>query len=113
MHSVIYSLRTVNGKPVLDYSIGLKIVFENYQEIHIQLSTGIIVLKKGHYINQDKIYDDGNVFFMLATKKLKASYCFNFLLEYACSKLDNRIGKLETLKQQYKEILNGKILTAA
>lgn len=105
MHTFIYSLRTRDGLPELDYSLGLKIEFENPQEIHIQLSTGIVILKKWDYLNKDRIFDNGKEFFMIATKKVKASYIFSFLLEYACSKLDNRIGKLETLKQQYKRIL--------
>ncbi len=105
MHTIVYSLRTLNGLPGLDYSLGLKMT-ETNTHVQVPLSTGIVILKKFDYLNKDRIYDDGKTFFMIATKKVKADYIFRFLLQYSLSKIDNRIGKLETVKEQYKQILS-------
>lgn len=103
--SIVYSLRTINGKPSLDYKWGLKIVLETKNELQIELPTGIVTLNKYHYLNKDKVFDNGDLFFMIANKQIKAEYIFKKLLEYAMIKIETRINHLHNLKNSYSKLV--------
>jgi hypothetical protein len=105
MRSRLYSLRNINGKPTLDFSLGLKIINETTEKIELQLSSGIVTLQKRIYLNTFKIWDNGEVYFFVCTKAPAQSYVFKKLLEYSITKIDNRVEKLNSLKADYSKIL--------
>lgn len=106
MRVFIYSLRTLSGRPVLDYSLGLHVSYPNQYQISIQLPTGLVTLNKSEYLNKMKIYDDGvKIFFYVCTKKVSAKFVFKKLLEYSVFKIDNRIEHLQALKNDYEKVL--------
>lgn len=99
--SIIYSLKTVNNRTVIDYSIGLKIVCETTKELQIELPTGIVTLNKFQYVNKNKIYDTGNkLFFMVANKRRDIKDVQAFLMTYAIRKVTDRLQLLTQYKNQ-------------
>lgn len=105
MHTIIYSLRDLNGSPKLDYSLGLKIVFETPKEIQIELPTGTVTLNKYKYLNKDIVYDNGDkIFFLICNKQVKSEYAFKFLLRYASNKLATRISNLQMIKSSWDKL---------
>lgn len=111
MVSFVYSLRNYKGSPILDYSIGLKVIAESPTEIQIKLSDEkITLIKKAEYLNyagtrRFRVFDNGDVFFLICAKGVNKDYAFKVLLDYACSKIETRINHLETLKQSYKRLV--------
>lgn len=103
--SIIYGLRTLNGTPQLDYSIGLKIILDTPTELQIDLPNGIVTLNKYVYLNKDKVFDNGDLFFMIANKQVKSEYIFKKLLEYAMRKIETRIDHLHNLKNSYSKLV--------
>lgn len=99
--SIIYSLKTVNNRTVIDYSIGLKIVCETPKELQIELPTGIVTLNKFQYVNKNKIYEAGNkLFFMVANKRRDSKDVQAYLMTYAIRKVTERIQSLTQYKNQ-------------
>lgn len=109
--NISYCLKTdKNGLPQLSYDIGNKILFEDKDQIKIELSNDTITLNKSFYLNTPyrkkiAIYDDGKVFFALCDKHVNRDYIFKELINYACKKIETRISHLETLKHSYKKLI--------
>jgi hypothetical protein len=107
MHTFLYSLRTYEGRSILDYSLGLKIVFETPKELKVELPQGIVTLSKFHYLNKFKVYQDtknAKVFFIVCNKQVSAKSAFDFLMKYAISKIDNSISEIETKRSNLFQI---------
>lgn len=109
--NISYSLKTGNnGLPQISYDIGNKVIFEDNDQIKIEISNEIITLKKSIYLNTPyrkkiMIYDNGTIFFALCNKHVRTEYIFKELLNHACSKIDRRIENLEGLKNSYRKLI--------
>lgn len=105
MRSRIYSLRTVNDRTVLSLDLTGLIVSETHQTLQIKLETGTIYLNKWDYLNKMRVYDDGKVFFIIATKAVCQKYIKKFLLEYSIIKIDSRLDNLLNFKERLEKEL--------
>lgn len=102
MHTLIYSLRSVNDKSQLSIDLTGLIVDENNQTIQLNLPSGITNIRKYEYLNKMRVYDDGKVFFLICTKHVSRESALKKLLQYAIDKVDQRIGFLNELKGKYQ-----------
>lgn len=105
MHTIIYSLRDINGETKLSIDLGANIIFENTKSLQLQLPSGIETLNKYEWVNKDRIFESGKYFFLVCTKQRSRDYVFDYLLKYAISKIDTRINYLDSLKSNYKKLL--------
>jgi len=106
MRTLLYSLKTINDKSTLSIDLTGLVISEDYQKIQINLPSGITTLNKWDYLNKPVIYDDGGkVFFMLCNKYPSRDWVTKKLLEYALTKVDDRIDNLHKLKIRYQKEL--------
>lgn len=101
MRAILYSLREIEGKTILSIDLGGNIISENTEQIQLLLPQGPATLPKAMYMNKDRIFDNGKVFFYVCSKQVDRDYIFNRLLEYASKKLDTRIAHLQALKERF------------
>lgn len=100
----LYSLRTIDGKPVLCIDLMANILSENSDSLELQLPNTIPVkLSKYEYLNKDKVWDNGSNFFYVCSKQVNRDYIFNKLIDYACTKINVRIDYLNALRDSYKK----------
>ena len=106
MRFLIFSLRTHNGKTILNYNLtGHLTDFDNHNSniLEINLPTGTIHLNKWQYLNKMKVYEDPKnpkCFFIVAMyKKMNPDFVFNFLMEYAINKIEKTVDELSVRMQ--------------
>lgn len=106
----LYSLKSINDRSELSFDLTGLIVTENYYSCQIQLPSGLIFLNFKDYLNKMKVYDDGNVFFILCTKVVDLDYAKDFLMKYALQRVDKSIEnfstRLNTLQTFKERLLN-------
>lgn len=104
----IYSLKPINDRYELSIDLIGKLLPEKETNDHftIQLSKGPVIFKKYEWINRDKIYDDGKVFFLVCNKQVNRDYAEKRLREYAMSKMDRKIEVLCSFKEMFKNEIN-------
>lgn len=105
---MLYNL--LSNKDTVSLNIGLTGRLADFQNHHsntleIDLPTGKISLQKFEYLNTGKVYDDGKVAFVVATKSFSPKQIKRLLLEYACAKIDTRLAYLESLKSSYLKMI--------
>ena len=74
---MLYSFHESNGKVTLDYTLTRCLVdYDNHHDsqLKINLSSGLITLNKAEYLNTGKVYFNGKVFFIVATKWMGKKY---------------------------------------
>lgn len=59
--------------------------------LQINLPSGSITLKKAEYLNTGKVYFNGRVFFIAATKWMSKKYALKVLLSFACERCEKRL----------------------
>jgi hypothetical protein len=95
--TLIYSLRTINDKSELSIDLTRFVVSENLYTLHLKLPSGEIFIDKKEYLNKMKIFDDGEVFFIVCGYKLvsrdSAKQC---LMNHAINKVDQTLESLNT-----------------
>lgn len=111
----LYSLRTINDKSTLNFDLTKLIVSETHYTTQIKLASGEVFLNHSEYLNKMKVYDDGDVFFIVCTKQISLKYAKKVLIQYALEKvaetldtLTNRVNKLVG----FKERLEGELIAA-
>jgi len=100
---MLYSLRDIEDRSVLTIDLTAKVISENLETITVQLPTGIVDIKKENWLNRDRIYDDGKVFFLVANKQRDTDHIKNVLLKYALQKLDTRAAHIEAMRNRIKK----------
>jgi len=103
--SIIYSLRDYKGKPILDYKYSLGITHEDNRTLTVNLPTETITLNKPDWVNKMRVYESGNVWFIVCTKAVSADYVLEFLIAHAVKKIEARISHLNTLKTNYEKLI--------
>lgn len=97
---MLYSFKESNGKVTLDYTLTRCLVdFDNHvsDSLKINLSSGLITLRKAEYLNTGKVYFNGRVFFIVATKWMSKKYILKLLLEFACVRCELRLSTYKKL----------------
>lgn len=92
---MLINFKESGGKVNLDYSLTRCLVdFDNHQskELVINLSNGVVKLNKAEYLNTGKVYFDGRVFFIVATKWMAKKHALKVLLSFAVERLQNRLS---------------------
>lgn len=105
----LYSLKTRNEKSELNFDLTGLIVTENYYTLQIKLPSGEVFLNIKEYMNTMKIYDDGEVFFIVCNKMVDLDYAKDILMKYALERVDKtieslsmRVEKLNNFKERLK-----------
>lgn len=101
MRVMIYNLLDNKGTVTLNIGLtGRLLDFENHRSnvLEIDLPSGKISLPKFEYLNTGKIFDDGKVAFLVATKSFSPKQIKRLLLQHACYKIDTRIANLKSYK---------------
>lgn len=101
----LYSLRTIDDKPTLCIDLMAKILSENSTSLELQLPNQLIKINKYEFLNKDRIFDNGTVFFYVCSKAVSREYIFRKLMNYAINKLEGRISHLQSLKQSYSKLI--------
>lgn len=97
MRTVLYSLRTIRDKSELVIDLTGKLISETHYNIHLKLASGEVYLNKWDWLNQMKVYDDGDVFFIICTaKKVSRKSAFDCLMRYSIEKVDQTLEKLNS-----------------
>lgn len=101
--TLLYSLRTVNDKPILSIDLTGKIISEHTDLLIVNLPTGVSEIKKHDYLNKMRIYTvDEKLFFLICTKSVSRESAFNCLMRHAIGKIESRVKVLEALKKEYQ-----------
>ena len=101
----IYSLRDVNGKSVLSIDLGGKIISNNLETFQIELTTGTHTLRIKDWLNNDRIFDDGKVSFLVCSKNRDRVHVFKVLMKYAIGKLKTRRENIDAYIQKFEKEL--------
>lgn len=97
---MLYSFKENGGKVILDYSLTKCLDdFDNHHSdtLNINLKSGSITLPKELYLNTGKVYFNGKVFFIVATKWMSKKYALRCLLEFACVRCELRLSAYRKL----------------
>jgi hypothetical protein len=97
---MLYSFKEFGGKVTLDYTLTSCLVdYDNHHdsELKISLPSGLITLRKAEYLNTGKVYFNGKVFFIVATKWMSKKYALKTLLEFACVRCELRLSTYKKL----------------
>ena len=115
MKLIVYSLRTINDKTMLSIDLTGRAIFETHYQIKFNLQSGTVYLPVKEYLNKMKVYDDGDVFFIVCTKKVSRESALKCLLNYAMDKvtdtLDNLNARVERLNN-FKTRLQSEMVAA-
>lgn len=108
----LYSLRTINDRSILNFDLTGLIVTENQYSIEVKTPKGIVTLDHYDYLNKMKVYDDGELFFIVCTKRINQKYAFKFLMNYAMEKVDKTIeavtNDIQKLSKKVEKLSNFK-----
>jgi hypothetical protein len=103
----LYSLKTFNDKSILNFDLTGLIDSETFYNAKINLPSGTVFLSFREYLNKMKVYDDGECFFIMCTKKVSLQSAKECLMKYAIDKVDKtldtlttRVNKLNDFKQR-------------
>jgi len=91
---MLYSFKEFSGKVTLDYTLTRCLVdYDNHhsETLKISLYSGLITLNKAEYLNTGKVYFDGKVFFIVATKWMSKKFALKCLLSFACERCEKRL----------------------
>lgn len=114
IRTIIYTLKRVNDQSILSIDLTANIVAETVDSLTIKLPhKDAIVLNKYEWVNKDKIYDDGKVFFMVCNKQRNRDYVQDCLARHAMEKVDDRIEYLFAFKNHLKSLIKGQTLQVA
>lgn len=97
---MLLSFKESAGKVTLDYTLTRCLVdYHNHQydTLKINLSSGLITLNKTEYLNTGKVYFNGKVFFIVATKWMSKKHALTVLLEFACVRCELRLSTYKKL----------------
>lgn len=97
---MLYSFKEMAGKVTLDYTLTRCLVdFDNHvsDSLQINLSSGLITLRKAEYLNTGKVFYNGKVFFIVATKWMGKKQALKFLLLFACERSEKRLSTYKKL----------------
>lgn len=97
---ILYSFKESAGKVTLDYTLTSYLVdFDNHHDsqLQINLPSGSITLNKVEYLNNGKVFYNGKVFFIVATKWMSKKYALRLLLEFACVRCELRLSTYKKL----------------
>lgn len=97
---MLYSFKEFGGKVTLDYTLTSCLVdFDNHHvdQLKINLPSGLITLRKVEYLNTGKVYFNGKVFFIVATKYMGKKQALKFLLHFACVRCELRLSTYKKL----------------
>lgn len=111
----LYSLKSINDRSELNFDLTGLIVAENYYTVQIKLPSGEVFLNIKEYMNTMKVYDDGEVFFILCNKMVDLEYAKGILMKYALERVDKTIESLFTRVEKlnnFKERLKREMIAA-
>jgi|ERR1700744_4975557 len=97
---MLYSFIEDGGKVKLHINLGQYLVdAENHhsETLQIDLPTGTIKLKKAEYLNTGKVFYNGKVFFIVATKFMGKKQALKFLLSFAVERSEKRLSTYKKL----------------
>lgn len=113
IQTYLYSLNERDGKIELSIDLGKFIEDDKGDSIQLILPQGPATLPKYMYLNKDRIYDNGKLFFYVCSKQINREYIFKKLLEYRVNKFETYKTHFELKITEYKRQLNSLKLKAA
>lgn len=127
IRTILYSLKRVkSGHSILSIELTAFIVAETHTGITIKFphSEKAVTLDKYEWVNKEKIFDDGKVFFLVANKQLNTKFATSILARYAMDKLfdtietiyrtepenaEDRIETLFSFRQTLKNLISSNV----
>jgi hypothetical protein len=97
---MLYSFFEAEGKVKLHINLGQYLVDacnHHSDTLQINLPSGLITLKKAEYLNTGKVYFNGKVFFIVATKYMGKKQALKFLLAFAVERSEQRLNTYKKL----------------
>lgn len=91
---MLYSFKENAGKVTIDLALTRFLVDYNCHvsdTLKIELPSGTITLKKAEYLNTGKVFFNGRIFFIVATKWMGKKQALKFLLAFACERSEARL----------------------
>lgn len=113
LSTILYSLRERDGQIELSIDLGKFIEDDIGDTIQLYLPQGPATIPKGLYLNKNKIWDNGKVFFYVCDKKMSREQVLERLLKYRLTKFETYISYFEAKRNDYKKELNSLKLKAA
>lgn len=107
MKTIVYSLRTVNDKSTLAFDLVGHVISDTQYtlQIRIQKTGELIYLQKWDYLNKMNVHDNGEIFFIVCTKKVSIDSVFTCLMNHAIDKVEKRVDTLLSYKQKLQREL--------
>lgn len=97
---MLYTFKEKNGKVTLNYDLTkLLLNYSNHRSetLQINLPSGSITLNKAEYLNTGKVFFNGKVFFIVATKFMGKKQAMKFLLQFAVERSEQRLNTYKKL----------------
>jgi len=114
LRTYLYSLKEgEEGTLRLSIDLGMYIQSDTGDSIQLHLPQGPATLPKRVYLNTDKIFDNGKVYFYVCNKQVNREYIFQKLLQYRINKFETYVNYFESKINLYKKELNAVKLKAA
>lgn len=105
MRTILYSLRDEKNRTELSIDLTGRVIDENLHSLTVELPTGTVCLQKENWLNRDRVYDDGKVFFLVANKLRNTDHVLKTLIRYAIQKLDTRLAHIEVYRNRLNKEL--------